>query len=119
MEVRWSKLFAPLHDAVDIPERAGVYLLWTQVRDGGWMCFFAGESDNLHDAVATHLDPLQGHFEVHQVLSEHTCGFMYAHEADPARRDGILRHLVEVYAPKYGSLPEGDGDLVVVNLPTD
>ena len=119
MQITWSSFHAKYNEAevkAYVPRSAGVYLLWVQLKNDKWRCFYAGQADDLERRVLRHLADSEENECIKKHVSAYVCGFEYAEIGRQSDRDGIEKYLYDHYRPECNQNNPG-GTAIEVNLP--
>lgn len=101
IRLKWygKPTYHPL-DLADVPAEPGVYKLHRQEFNGEWSVFHVAKADRLYDALQIHLTSSERNEKILETLRTYDCAFSYALVPDPTERDGILKHLFDLYQPE-------------------
>ena len=119
MQITWSGLFTPYTEAkvkAGAPALGGVYLLWVQLKNEEWICFYGGQAGDLRERLLDHLSDGEENDCVKENVSKYICGFEFAKVAKQTNRDGIEKFLYDHYKPECNQVDPG-GTPIEVNLP--
>jgi len=119
MKVTWSGFLTPYSEAkvnVNATESAGVYLLWVQLKNKKWRCFYAGQSEDIKERLLDHLSDNEENECIKNNVSKYVCGFEYAVISKQADRDGAEKYLYDQYKPECNQVDTG-GEPLEINLP--
>lgn len=101
----------------DVPEKKGVYLLWTKESNEKKISYI-GKAKNLKERFLQHLSPEETNNLIKNNLNN-ICNFSYAEVKKKKDRKGIELHLYNKFRPKFNQIsPEKDGvNQIEVNIP--
>jgi excinuclease UvrABC nuclease subunit len=118
MEITWSTFHTLSEDNVreNVPEVAGVYLLWVKLKNGKWRCFYVGKAENIQERILDHCDPAEPNECIMENVQKYICGYEYAKVAKQSDRDGVEKFLYDHYKPECNKQDPG-GTPIPVNLP--
>lgn len=119
MQITWSPFHSTYSEAEvrrHVPSDPGVYLLWVELKNEKWLCFYAGQASSLEDRLLDHLSAEEENECIKKNVSQHICGFKYAKVARQNDRDGIEKFLYDHYKPECNKEDPG-GTPIEVNLP--
>jgi excinuclease UvrABC nuclease subunit len=119
MQITWSAFHSLYSDAevkAYVPRSAGVYLLWVQLKDEKWHCFYVGQADDLKRRLLEHLADSEENECIKRHVSKYVCGYKHAEIARQADRDGVEKYLYDHYKPECNQIDPG-GSPIQVNLP--
>jgi excinuclease UvrABC nuclease subunit len=118
MEITWSAFHDLNKENVErnVPEVAGVYLLWVKLKSEKWMCYYVGQAEDLQTRLLEHCSPAEQNDCIKNNVQNHISGYEYAKVAKQADRDGIEKFLYNHYKPECNKQDPG-GTPIEVNLP--
>ena len=119
MKVKWSGFFTPFTEEKvkdNVSTSAGVYLLWIQLKNEKWRCFYVGQAKNINDRLLEHLSDEEENECIMENVTKYVCGFEYAIISKQSDRDGAEKFLYDNYDPKCNKIDPG-GIQIMVNLP--
>jgi hypothetical protein len=119
MKIVWSQFQALNTNNLDaVPDKAGIYLLWTKLAGQSWRLVYVGEADSLQPSLRRLLTPAEPNAEVRRKVKCCVTGFEYTVQPDPEVRQGVSKYLSQYYSPECGSTPVSNEVIEVkVNLP--
>lgn len=120
MQITWSGFYSNYTESTvknNVPEKAGIYLLWVKLTNGKWRCFYVGQADNLKTRLLQHLSDNEKNECIKTKVSKYTCGFEFALVGKQTDRDGIEKYLYDYYKPECNKISPPDVDPIEVNLP--
>jgi excinuclease UvrABC nuclease subunit len=120
MQVPWSGFYGDYNEATvnnNVPEKAGIYLLWVKLKNGKWQCFYVGQADNLRIRLLQHLSDNEKNKCIKTNVSDFLCGFEFALVGRQAERDGLEKYIYEFYSPECNIISPPDVDPIEVNFP--
>lgn len=120
IQLTWSGFYSSYSETTvknNVPEKAGVYLLWVKLKSEKWKCFYAGQADNLKTRLLQHLADSEKNECIKTNVSNYVCGFEFALVGRQADRDGIEKFLYDYYNPECNKISPPDVEPIEVNLP--
>lgn len=117
--INWSSFHTPYTEAEVkkyVPTDAGVYLLWVQLKNEKWKCFYTGQAKNLESRLLDHLSDDEPNECIKDNVKKYVCGFEYAKVSTQSERDRIEKFLYDHYSPECNNQDPG-GTPLEVNLP--
>lgn len=118
MELEWSS-FRGLTEAIVkaiAPASAGVYLLWVQLKNKKWRCYYVGQAENLERRLLDRLSDGEANEGIKDNVANHTSSYECAQVGKQSDRDGIEKYLYDHYTPECNKADPG-GTPVEVNGP--
>lgn len=103
IEIVWSRLI-PLKSAdIEALENVGgVYRLSKKKEDGKYYVFFVGSTDNIKNALSSHISPSEKNLRLRQYITQGgDFVFRYAVVADKSVREAIEKQLYKHYIPEF------------------
>lgn len=118
MNIEWSSFQRLTSENVQthVATSAGVYLLWVQLKNEKWRCYYAGQCENLEERLLYHLSTSETNVCIKNHIDNHINGFEYAKVGRQSDRDGIEKFLYDHYSPECNMRDPG-GTPTPVNLP--
>jgi len=100
----------------NVPESAGVYLLWVQLKDEKWKCYYVGKAENLQARLLEHCSANEENDCIKNNVQNHISGYEFAKISKQSDRDGIEKFLYDQYKTECNKQDPG-GEPISVNLP--
>ena len=118
MNIEWSSFSKLTEDNIlsEVPTSAGIYLLWIQLINEEWDCYYVGQSKNLEQRLLSHMSDDEPNECMKNNVHNHISGCEYAEVGRQDDRDGIEKYLYEQYSPECNERDPG-GTPIQVNLP--
>lgn len=119
MNISWSGFYtySEANVKINAPEKAGIYLLWVELNDSKWKCFYVGQAGNLKKRLLEHLSDSEENECIKNKVKKYSCGYEFAVIGKQADRDGIEKYLYEKYKPECNKISPPLVDPIEVNLP--
>ena len=111
MYLNWSKFNMPYRERYiknKVPAISGIYMLYVQMENEKWDCFYVGNSENLHESMVVHLDE-KNHPQIKENVNDYVCGFEYAALDDADERIAACKYLFDKLNPECMEDPGGTG----------
>jgi excinuclease UvrABC nuclease subunit len=118
VKLEWSSL-RPLTEAnikTYLPTGSGVYLLWAQLKNDEWRCYYVGQADRLEKRLFEHIVGSEANECVKEHIVSHNNGYEYARVDKRSDREGIEKSLYDHFKPACNRADPG-GMPIEVNLP--
>lgn len=118
MKLEWSSL-RPLTTANNktyVPTGSGVYLLWAQLKNDEWRCYYVGQADRLEKRLFEHIADTEANECIREHIVSHNNSYEYASVDKKTDRDGIEKYLYDHFKPTCNDVDPG-GSPIEVNLP--
>ena len=120
-QLKWSEFHGGYSVTViryfNVPQMAGIYLLWNKHESGKWRCFYVGQAVNLKQRLLKHLTADEKNEDIKWNLKNNSCGFEYAVVDKQNDRDGIEKYLYDFYNPECNDFSPPDVEAIPVNFP--
>jgi len=102
MLVEWSE-FLSLNDTNtdDVPEDAGVYLLWHKLHRDSWRLFYVGNTTNLRTTLKRHISSSEPDPKIKRKAFNCILGFEYLVHRVTSDREGIVKFLTLNCQPEH------------------
>ena len=116
MHLDWSRFNMPYRKRYienKVPPVPGVYVLYVEMENGKWDCFYVGNSDNLHSCMMGHLEEKENP-ALKENITDYVCGFEYAPVSDEDERASAVKYLFDRLKPDCMEDPGGKGKRVNV-----
>ncbi len=116
MYLNWSKFNMPYKERYiknKVPAIPGIYILYVQLENEKWDCFYVGNTENLHESMMAHLDE-KNNPGIGENIKDYVCGFEYAPLDDAEERISACKYLFDKLKPECMEDPGGKG--VRVNI---
>ena len=119
MQVTWSAFQRLNEENVrkNVPEAAGVYLLWVQLKSEKWRCYYVGQAEDLQARLLEHYNSSEPNDCVRNNVQNHISGYEYAIVSRQADRDGIEKFLYDNYDKPECNKQDPGGIPIQINLP--
>ncbi|HFC00372.1 MAG TPA: GIY-YIG nuclease family protein [Phaeodactylibacter sp.] len=111
MFINWSRFNMPYKERYiknKIPAVAGIYVLYVQLENEKWDCFYIGNTENLHNAMMQHLDEKENP-KIKENIQDYVCGFEYAPLEEAEARASVSKYLFDKLKPDCMEDPGGNG----------
>ncbi len=117
-EIKWNS-FQKLNEASakSAPTSPGIYLLWVELKNGKWRCFYVGQAGNLRKRLLEHLSDEEENECIKNNVSKYSCGFEYAVVQSESDRDGIEKYLYDHFKPECNKISPPKVTPIQVNIP--
>ncbi len=99
-----------------VARESGVYLLWVQLKNDNWRCYYAGQADDLERRLLEHLSINEENKCIRENVRDYVSGYECAVIARQSDRDGVEKFLYDHYKPECNEVDPG-GIPLEVNLP--
>jgi len=118
MKIEWSSFQRLTSENIRTytPTSAGVYLLWVQLKDEKWRCYYVGQAENLEQRLLDHISEAEPNECIKENVAKYISGFEYAKVAKQNDRSGIEKFLYDQYKPECNRT-DPSGTPIEVNLP--
>jgi excinuclease UvrABC nuclease subunit len=119
MQVTWAT-FQKLNAGnivKNVPESAGVYLLWVQLKDEKWKCYYVGKAENLQSRLLQHCSVNEENDCIKNNVQNYISGYEFSEVAKQADRAGIEKFLYDYYKKPECNKQDPGGETISVNLP--
>jgi len=118
MQITWSSFHRFTEESVrkHVPKESGIYLLWVQLENNKWRCFYVGQTVDLEGSLIEHLSDNESNACVKQKVHELICGYEYVLIDYRISRDRIEKFLYDFFGPECNTSDPG-GEAIEVNLP--
>jgi excinuclease UvrABC nuclease subunit len=116
MDITWSFFYMLTRENVRkyVPPSAGVYLLFAKPGCQTWMCYYAGQADDLGNRLSEHLSDVGPDPCLMQKMT--ASAFRFAEIEAKRDRNGVERFLYDRYKPECNKAVPGAAP-IKVNLP--
>ena len=119
MQVVWS-VFRELNENSvknNVPETAGIYLLWVKLTTDKWQCYYVGKAVNLQSRLLQHCSVAEENECIKNNVQNYISGYEFAEVAKQSDRDGIEKFLYDQYNKPECNKQDPSGTPITVNLP--
>jgi len=100
-----------------VPQKAGIYLFWVQLKDNKWKVFYVGQAKNLRARISDHLTESEKNKCIKENVNNYVCGFEYCLVGKQNDRDGVEKYLYEYFTPECNDNSPPSDEPIEINLP--
>ena len=120
MQVIWATFQEELNEGnvrKNVPEVAGVYLLWVKLKNEKWKCYYVGKAENLQARLLEHCNVNEQNDCIKNNVQNHISGYEFANVSKQSDRDGIEKFLYDHYEKPECNKQDPGGSPISVNPP--
>ncbi len=120
--VNWSLFHTNFWESyikINVPQEAGLYLIWLKLHDSTWSCIYVGHSIDIRAQLIQHLKQSSQNYCLRDNLMNYVCGFEFALVKSKEEREGMEKFLIEFYSPTCNQKYNSNSLSIEINLPSD